>query len=559
MSADKHSSKYMRNNIFTNASCNNIFSHSLMSFYDDANHHNVINQILQDILSLFNADRSYIFLYDFENKVQWYEYEACSKDVIPQKDIIVKVPLTDSSCINNLVFNYKPLIMNDVEDMKELSISEYDILKAQDIKSIIITPITHMDKVLGYIGVDIVKDYRKWREQDVTLLYLLSHIVGASIAIDKKSSKLEKSEANNIVRVLESIYNDIPIGIELYNPSGNIIDINNTDMKIFGITDKWKIMGVSVFDNPVLPEEQREQLRKGEDFELIFDYDFSKLKDYYQSEFVGETKYISCTGRTIKDRDGKVLYYLLFNSDITGLREIQQKLIVAKEKAEESEKLKMAFLANMSHEIRTPLNAIVGFSDILVVTDEVEEREEFSKIISNNSELLLNLINDILDLSKIEAGVFDYHEELFNLNELFEKFELSFKIRTSDKIILEYRRNREIVSIYFDSNRTSQLLNNFLSNAVKYTTEGKIEFGFFVENGGIRIYVRDTGIGISEENKKRIFKRFEKVDNFAQGTGLGLSICKAMVEHVKGEIGFESELGKGSYFWAWFPCKIVYN
>lgn len=549
----------MRNNIFTNASCNNIFSHSLMSFYDDANHHNVINQILQDILSLFNADRSYIFLYDFENKVQWYEYEACSKDVIPQKDIIVKVPLTDSSCINNLVFNYKPLIMNDVEDMKELSISEYDILKAQDIKSIIITPITHMDKVLGYIGVDIVKDYRKWREQDVTLLYLLSHIVGASIAIDKKSSKLEKSEANNIVRVLESIYNDIPIGIELYNPSGNIIDINNTDMKIFGITDKWKIMGVSVFDNPVLPEEQKEQLRKGEDFELIFDYDFSKLKDYYQSEFVGETKYISCTGRTIKDRDGKVLYYLLFNSDITGLREIQQKLIVAKEKAEESEKLKMAFLANMSHEIRTPLNAIVGFSDILVVTDEVEEREEFSKIISNNSELLLNLINDILDLSKIEAGVFDYHEELFNLNELFEKFELSFKIRTSDKIILEYRRNREIVSIYFDSNRTSQLLNNFLSNAVKYTTEGKIEFGFFVENGGIRIYVRDTGIGISEENKKRIFKRFEKVDNFAQGTGLGLSICKAMVEHVKGEIGFESELGKGSYFWAWFPCKIVYN
>ena len=559
MSADKHSSKYMRNNIFTNASCNNIFSHSLMSFYDDANHHNVINQILQDILSLFNADRSYIFLYDFENKVQWYEYEACSKDVIPQKDIIVKVPLTDSSCINNLVFNYKPLIMNDVEDMKELSISEYDILKAQDIKSIIITPITHMDKVLGYIGVDIVKDYRKWREQDVTLLYLLSHIVGASIAIDKKSSKLEKSEANNIVRVLESIYNDIPIGIELYNPSGNIIDINNTDMKIFGITDKWRIMGVSVFDNPVLPEEQKEQLRKGEDFELLFDYDFSKLKDYYQSEFVGETKYISCTGRTIKDRDGKVLYYLLFNSDITGLREIQQKLIVAKEKAEESEKLKMAFLANMSHEIRTPLNAIVGFSDILVVTDEVEEREEFSKIISNNSELLLNLINDILDLSKIEAGVFDYHEELFNLNELFEKFELSFKIRTSDKIILEYRRNREIVSIYFDSNRTSQLLNNFLSNAVKYTTEGKIEFGFFVENGGIRIYVRDTGIGISEENKKRIFKRFEKVDNFAQGTGLGLSICKAMVEHVKGEIGFESELGKGSYFWAWFPCKIVYN
>ena len=216
----------------------------------------------------------------------------------------------------------------------------------------------------------------------------------------------------------------------------------------------------------------------------------------------------------------------------------------------------MAFLANMSHEIRTPLNAIVGFSDILLHTDAQDEKEEYSKIISTNSELLLNLINDILDLSKIETGALDYNEELIDLNTLFEEFETSFKLRLSKKINLILRIPANKYRIHFDKKITSQLLNNFLSNAVKYTIEGEIEFGYYIQDNGIKIFVRDTGIGISEENKKKIFNRFEKVDNFAQGTGLGLSICKAIIDIINGEIGFESELNKGSYFWVWIPCKI---
>ena len=210
----------------------------------------------------------------------------------------------------------------------------------------------------------------------------------------------------------------------------------------------------------------------------------------------------------------------------------------------------------MRHEISTPLNAIVGCSDILIHNEEPKEKEDYSNSIPNNIELLLNLINDILDLSKLEAGVFDYKEERFNLNELFDKFELSFKVRIGEGIQLKCNKTEENIFIIFDPLRTSQLLNNFLSNAVKYTSQGEIEFGYEIENEGVKVYVRDTGIGISEENKSRIFSRFEKVDTFAQGTGLGLSICKAMLEFIDGEIGFESELSKGSYFWAWFPCGI---
>ena len=544
-------------NIVPNAACNNIFSHSLMTFYDEANYHIVINNILKDVLNLYNADRSYIFLYDLENKVQKYSYEICAENVSPQIEIIKEIPLDSSPFINNILFNYSSFIVNDIDNVNDLPEIEYEILKSQDIKSLILTPITHMNKILGYMGVDIVKEYRNWSDQDTTLIFLLGQIVGASVARNKENEKeLSTTHGNNIIRALESIYNDIPIGIELYNSSGCAIDLNNTDMKIFGIEDKWKVMGLSIFDNPLFPDQYKDLLRQGKGFDLIFDYDFSKTTEYFKSNYKEEIKYINCKAHIIKDKNDKTLYFILFNSDITSLREMQQNLIISKNKAEEADKLKMAFLANMSHEIRTPLNAIVGFSDILLHTDAQDEKEEYNKIISTNSELLLNLINDILDLSKIETGALDYNEELIDLNTLFEEFETSFKLRLSKKINLILRIPANKYRIHFDKKITSQLLNNFLSNAVKYTIEGEIEFGYYIQDNGIKIFVRDTGIGISEENKKKIFNRFEKVDNFAQGTGLGLSICKAIIDIINGEIGFESELNKGSYFWVWIPCKI---
>ena len=229
----------------------------------------------------------------------------------------------------------------------------------------------------------------------------------------------------------------------------------------------------------------------------------------------------------------------------------------ARSRAEQSDRLKSAFLANMSHEIRTPLNAIVGFSDLLMVTEDKEEKEEFIQIINANNELLLKLINDILDLSKIEAGSVELKYEDFDLAVYFNELAAAMHRRVvNPQVRLVAMNPYESCIVRLDKNRLAQILTNFVTNAIKYTCEGMIEMGYEKINGSIHLYVRDTGIGIPEDKKDKVFQRFEKLDEFAQGTGLGLSICKAIVEAFKGEIGFESEFDKGSLFWAVLPCQF---
>ena len=226
-------------------------------------------------------------------------------------------------------------------------------------------------------------------------------------------------------------------------------------------------------------------------------------------------------------------------------------------RAEQSDKLKSAFLANMSHEIRTPLNAIVGFSDLLMVTEDQEEKEEFIQIINANNELLLKLINDILDLSKIEAGSVELKYEDFDLAVYFNELAASMHHRVvNPQVRLVPVNPYETCTVRLDKNRLAQILTNFVTNAIKYTSKGTIEMGYEKIDENIRLYVRDTGIGIPEDKKDKVFHRFEKLDEFAQGTGLGLSICKAIVEACRGEIGFESEFDKGSLFWAVLPCQF---
>ena len=242
---------------------------------------------------------------------------------------------------------------------------------------------------------------------------------------------------------------------------------------------------------------------------------------------------------------------------IQEYKDIENTLIEARKKAEESDRLKMAFLANMSHEIRTPLNAIVGFSDLLMVTEDQEEKEEFIQIINANNELLLKLINDILDLSKIEAGSVELKYENFDLAVYFNELAASMHRRVvNPQVRLVPVNPYEACTVRLDKNRLAQILTNFVTNAIKYTSKGTIEMGYEKIDENIRLYVRDTGIGIPEDKKDKVFHRFEKLDEFAQGTGLGLSICKAIVEACRGEIGFESEFDKGSLFWAVLPCQF---
>lgn len=232
-----------------------------------------------------------------------------------------------------------------------------------------------------------------------------------------------------------------------------------------------------------------------------------------------------------------------------------EQLKLAKEKAEQSDKLKSAFLANMSHEIRTPLNAIVGFSELLHDSLDEEEREEYWKIISTNNDLLLTLIGDILDLSKIEAGYVDLTNTQFDIAELFNELTTLYHQKMQPEVSFVCDNPYQSYIVNLDKNRLTQILTNFINNAIKFTKKGCIRIGYSINNEGLRLYCSDTGIGISEENKEKVFDRFEKLNDFAQGTGLGLSICKAIIDAQEGTIGIDSEVGKGSTFWVQLPLK----
>lgn len=260
--------------------------------------------------------------------------------------------------------------------------------------------------------------------------------------------------------------------------------------------------------------------------------------------------YSSFTYSAVEDEAGNVVVITFIQRDITEDIIYQQNLITAKNKAEEADKLKSTFLANMSHEIRTPLNAIVGFSELLTETDDAEEKFEYKQLIETNSEILLKLIGDILDLSKIEVGSIDINRQKLNLCQLCDELYRSFQQRIKNpKVILKLINPYTKCVANFDKYRFMQIFTNFATNAIKYTPQGEIVMGYECMPGQVRIYVKDSGIGIPEEKKKRIFSRFEKLDTFAQGTGLGLSICKAIADATGGEVGFKSKANIGSEFW----------
>ena len=245
---------------------------------------------------------------------------------------------------------------------------------------------------------------------------------------------------------------------------------------------------------------------------------------------------------------------------VRQLKQIRRQLTDANEeitrqsrRAMESEKMKTAFINSMCHEIRTPLNAIVGFSSILAETDEEQEKREYISIIENNNALLLQLIGDILDLSKIEAGTLEFNFSDFELNELMHEKENIIRMKTAEGVELIFEPGLDACLFHSDRNRLSQLLINLLTNAAKFTAKGSIRFGYRTEGSRLRFYVSDTGCGIPPEGQRRIFDRFVKLNSFKQGTGLGLPICKSIVEHLGGEIGVKSEEGRGTTFWFTLP------
>lgn len=347
------------------------------------------------------------------------------------------------------------------------------------------------------------------------------------------------------------ILDALPDMLTVFDHDANIIELASSPSTnhVEG-TNADNIISQNVKD--ILPEKAYESIRKnmekvirtGESSTARHDLILDGVVHHYENRiFPLDNEYLLCMCRDITQQ---------WDAEQTNAKQ-QKELQAARIKAEESDRLKSAFFANMSHEIRTPLNAIVGFSKLLTYADSQAEKNQYAEIIERNSEMLLNLFNDILDLSALEAGSLMFNIRSIKLIDVCLQLEQQFchKVQSGVKLILDDVDTDIYVS--GDWNRIIQIINNLLSNAVKFTQKGEIHFGYQEKEDFVEFYVIDSGIGIPAERAATIFRRFGKVNNFVQGTGLGLSLCRLLVEKMGGRIWLRSQEGKGSRFYFTLP------
>lgn len=382
---------------------------------------------------------------------------------------------------------------------------------------------------------------------DVTDLHNANKIANESM----KKMQTAKNEIEDYARKINYALKIGDLRVWNYNPQNKTFTLTSDINKIENIvTQEQCLKWVSESDYQKIREgfEKMDSCCIGT-FSTQFKYD--NLLNRHTVNF------ITFDGIPVKDASGKITGYFGLMKDVTGMINLQNKLKEESKKAQEADKLKSIFLANMSHEIRTPLNAIVGFSNLLESTDNAEDRNSFIKIINHNSEQLLRLINDILDLSRLDADIIKIVPEDIDFAIVFSQTCETLKQRISvPGVMFMYETPYKCCQTHIDYNRISQVITNFVINASKYTTKGHIKVGYKQENGGLKIYCEDTGRGIPKEQCEKIFDRFVKLNEFVPGTGLGLSICKTIAEHCNGTIGVDSIEGEGSTFWIWIPCKI---
>ena len=362
----------------------------------------------------------------------------------------------------------------------------------------------------------------------------------------------KQDELRELNLLLDGILNNIPVYLFVKDPENDFRYLywNKAFADHSGIPAS-KAIGHT--DYEVFPSHGDAEKFRKDDLELLQTHKRIDMQETYLS-VTGKARIVQ-TLKALVPMEGRKPLQIGISWDITNLQNIEQELIKARIKAEQSDRLKSAFLANMSHEIRTPLNAIVGFSQLLPAAETAEEKKLYSGIINQNSDILLQLINDILDLSKIEAGTLEYIKRPMNLGEVCRTIYAVHKERVKEGVTLVFDNVDENLFIEGDQNRIMQVITNFLTNASKFTYAGEIRLGFERTDKNIRVYVEDTGIGIEPEKVDHVFERFVKLNSFAQGTGLGLSICQMIIEKIGGEIGVTSELGKGSTFYFTIPYE----
>ena len=600
----------------------------------------------------------------------WWEANLATECYTCSEYISEILNLDETGTISFEDFNKR--ILN--EEQGPTTVRSFDVQSMSEVVYLLKTP-------KGSVWMRSKICFREVDDKGNTIVYGIAEMQdGPDTAIACQA--LQRSE-----RLLHNIYKNLPVGIELYNKEGVLVDLNDKELDLFHVDSKEELLGINIFENPVFPEEMKERLRNNEDADFTFRYDFSKLGEYYSNnkaegtidlvtkvttlydenhnpvnyllinadktettvaynkiqefeeffELIGDYAKVGYAHFNILSKQGhaqkswyknigeesgtplseiigtyksfhpddrdlilqffeevqkgnadklshkirvfrengectwthvnlfvrkyapqdKVIELISINYDITDLKQIEEMLVNERDRAEALDRLKSAFLANMSHEIRTPLNAIVGFSSLLASAENVVEKELYNSLISHNNELLLNLINDIIDLSKIEAGYLELHQNWFNLTELLDECvaEYARLLPSGVELLTSYPEHDALVEL--DKLRIKQILNNFLSNALKNTIRGYVEVFYEIDKHCVRIGVKDTGRGIPQNMLEKIFERFEKVDSFAQGVGLGLSICKSIVDKMNGRIQVYSQLGLGTTFIAELPCHSI--
>lgn len=622
--------------------------------------------------SIMSKQQDFVFLSKLmaNANMGWWEANLATECYTCSEYMSEILNLDETGTISFEDFNKR--ILN--EEQGPTTVRSFDVQSMSEVVYLLKTP-------KGSVWMRSKICFREVDDKGNTIVYGIAEMQdGPDTAIACQA--LQRSE-----RLLHNIYKNLPVGIELYNKEGVLVDLNDKELDLFHVDSKEELLGINIFENPVFPEEMKERLRNNEDADFTFRYDFSKLGEYYSNnkaegtidlvtkvttlydenhnpvnyllinadktettvaynkiqefeeffELIGDYAKVGYAHFNILSKQGhaqkswyknigeesgtplseiigtyksfhpddrdlilqffeevqkgnadklshkirvfrengectwthvnlfvrkyapqdKVIELISINYDITDLKQIEEMLVNERDRAEASDRLKSAFLANMSHEIRTPLNAIVGFSSLLASAENVVEKELYNSLISHNNELLLNLINDIIDLSKIEAGYLELHQNWFNLTELLDECvaEYARLLPSGVELLTSYPEHDALVEL--DKLRIKQILNNFLSNALKNTIRGYVEVFYEIDKHCVRIGVKDTGRGIPQNMLEKIFERFEKVDSFAQGVGLGLSICKSIVDKMNGRIQVYSQLGLGTTFIAELPCHSI--
>ena len=660
----------------------NGISKSLLDFLHSDDITLVINKILKEVLRQFQADRTYIFELDRKLHTEVCTYEIAVEGIKERKVLLSESSIDYASWWTGQILAGDPIILFTLNLLPDSAGADKRRLEEYGVKSTMVVPLNSKDGVWGYIGVDMVREHRNWCNEDYQWFVSLGNII--SICMELRRSE---SEARLEKAYLQNIYKNLPAGIELYDKDGFMTDLNDKEMEIFGLRHKEDVIGLNLFDNPLLPQGLKDKLKAGAPIDMSFNYDFDRLDGYYSTSRTGTISLISkfaplydalgnlinillinidntettnayskiqdfeefftlignyakvgyahfnalkCDGyavnswyRNVGEKEGTPLNEIIkvhshfhpddrrmmlrffdqvlireashlrrdvrilredgtytwtrvnvmvrdfrpedgiidmvcVNYDITELKETERKLIAARDKAEELDRLKSAFLANMSHEIRTPLNAIVGFSSLLTETEDMKDRKQYMAIVQENTELLLQLISDILDLSKMESGAFEFVKSDTDVNLLCSEIIRSLRMKVPAGVELVFEECLPGCHVWADKNRLNQVISNFINNALKFTFSGSITLGYYRQTDGyLRFYVRDTGMGIPKNKIKTVFDRFVKLNSFVHGTGLGLSICKSLVEQMGGTVGVESEEGEGSCFWFTYPYQEI--